>query len=118
VIDPFLLYSLAGAALFSIGLHGLVVRRHLLRKLLALNVMGSAVFLFLVALAYRNRPDTPDAVPDAVPHAMVLTGIVVAVSATAFALALARRIHALTGRLTMDDDGPDDGQAGDGGAGG
>jgi multicomponent Na+:H+ antiporter subunit C len=101
LIDPFLLYSVLGAALFCVGLHGLVTRPHLLRKLLALNVMGSAVFLFLVAVAYRNR----DTAPDAVPHAMVLTGIVVAVSATAFALALLRRIHALTGRASLDDDG-------------
>jgi len=100
VIDPFLLFSGASVALFCIGLHGLVARPHLLRKLLGLNVMGGAVFLFLVAVAYRNR----DAAPDPVPHAMVLTGIVVAVSATAFALALARRIHAQTGRVALDDD--------------
>jgi multicomponent Na+:H+ antiporter subunit C len=99
VIDPFLLYSLVSVALFCIGVHGLVVRAHLLHKLLALNIVGSAAFLFLVAVAYRNR----DAAPDPVPHAMVLTGIVVAVSATAFALALARRIHAIAGQVTLDD---------------
>jgi multicomponent Na+:H+ antiporter subunit C len=103
MITPFWLYSLVSVALFCIGLHGLVVRPHLLRKLLALNVMGSAVFLFLVAVAYRNRADAPDPVP----HAMVLTGIVVAVSATAFALAIARRLHALSGRTTLDDEEED-----------
>jgi multicomponent Na+:H+ antiporter subunit C len=36
---------------------------------------------------------------------MVLTGIVVAVSATAFALALARRIHAITGAAVLDEEG-------------
>jgi multicomponent Na+:H+ antiporter subunit C len=101
VIEAFALYSVVSVALFCIGLHGLVTRPHLLRKLLALNIMGSAIFLFLVAVAYRNH----DGMPDAVPHAMVLTGIVVAVSATAFALALARRIHALTGRVTLDEGG-------------
>jgi multicomponent Na+:H+ antiporter subunit C len=100
MITPFSLYSMVSVALFCIGLHGLVVRPHLLRKLLALNVMGSAIFLFLVAIAHRNRAETPDAVP----HAMVLTGIVVAVCATAFALALARRIHTLSGRTTLADD--------------
>jgi multicomponent Na+:H+ antiporter subunit C len=98
-MNPFLLYSLVSVALFCIGLHGLIVQAHLLRKLLALNIMGSAVFLFLVAVAYRNRLEAPDPVP----HAMVLTGIVVAVSATAFALALARRIHAMTGQVTLED---------------
>jgi len=39
-----------------------------------------------------------------VPQAMVLTGIVVAVAATALALALVRKLHALTGQLELPDD--------------
>lgn len=100
MIDPFLLYALLGAGLVCVGAHGLATRPHPLRKLLALNVMGSGVFLFLVAVAHRNRH--PD--PDPLPHAMVLTGIVVAVSITAFALALLRRIHARTGRVSLDEE--------------
>ncbi len=96
-MSQFQLYALASVALFCLGLYALIARAHLLRKILALNVMGSAVFLFLVAVALRNRQETPDPVP----HAMVLTGIVVAVSTTAFALALARRLHAETGRTTL-----------------
>ena len=83
------LYALCGLALFGVGFYAVVVHVHRLRKVLAVNVMGSGVFLVLVALAYR----TPNAPPDPVPHAMVLTGIVVAVSATAVALSLVRRIH-------------------------
>jgi multicomponent Na+:H+ antiporter subunit C len=83
-----LLYSLGGAALLGLGLHGAIVRPELLRKVLALNLAGSGVFLVLVAFAYR-----PDGPADPVPHALVLTGIVVAVSATALALALIRRLH-------------------------
>jgi multicomponent Na+:H+ antiporter subunit C len=55
-------------------------------------------------VAYRNRAEAPDPVP----HAMVLTGIVVAVSATAFALSLVRRLHARTGRVTLDDESEPD----------
>jgi len=47
------------------------------------------VFHVLVAVAYRGI----DRAPDPIPHALVLTGIVVAVSATALALALARRLE-------------------------
>ncbi|MFN4261541.1 MAG: sodium:proton antiporter [Gemmataceae bacterium] len=83
-------YALVGVVLFAIGLYGLIIREQMLRKILALNIMGSSVFLLLVAVADR-RPGRP---PDPVPHAMVLTGIVVAVSATALALALARRLPA------------------------
>lgn len=100
-----LLYALAGALIFTAGLYTLLVSAHLLRKVLALNLMGSAVFLFLVSTARRGpRPDT--APPDPVPHALVLTGIVVALGATAFALALARRIYFKTGhsRLPEDED--------------
>jgi len=50
--------------------------------------MGAGVFHVLVAVAYRGL----DAAPDPVPQALVLTGIVVAVSATALALALGQRL--------------------------
>jgi multicomponent Na+:H+ antiporter subunit C len=95
------LYALMGVALFSIGLYGLLAHAHLLRKVLALNFMGSGVFAVFVATAWRG----PQVSPDPVPHALVLTGIVVAVSATAFALALIRRVHAETGRAYLPEAG-------------
>lgn len=88
------LFTLAGALIVGIGLHGLVVRPHLLRKLVAVNVVGAGVFLILVAIADRREGD---AGPDPVPHAMVLTGIVIAVSFTAFAVVLAVRLQRATG---------------------
>lgn len=92
-----LLYAFTGAALFTLGLYALVVHAHLLRKILALNVMGSGVFLVLVGLAQRTGAADP------VPQAMVLTGIVVAVSATALALALMRRLFALSGATALEE---------------
>ncbi len=83
-----LLYALVGIGLFSLGLYALIVHAHLLRKILALNVMGSGVFLLLIALAKRSE----HLLPDAVPHAMVITGIVVTVAATALALTLMVRV--------------------------
>lgn len=97
-----LLYGLAGIALVCMGLYTALAARHVLRRLLGLNVLGSGVFMMLVALASRSRGvDTP---PDPVPHAMVLTGIVVAVSATALALALLRRMHAHDGSPRLPED--------------
>lgn len=81
-----LLYALAGVLLFALGLGGIVLLRHALRRILAFNVMGSGAFLVLVGLAQR------DGGADPVPQAMVLTGIVVSVAATALALALIRRL--------------------------
>ena len=88
------LYALVGMGLFILGLYALIVHAHLLRKIMAINIMGSGVFLVLAALGGR----TSGASPDPVPHAMVITGIVVAVSATALALALMLRVRAETGQ--------------------
>ncbi|PHS34610.1 MAG: Na+/H+ antiporter subunit C [Sulfurovum sp.] len=100
-MTPAFLYALVGIILFSIGLYGLILYKHLLRKILAINILGSGVFLVMVALAAR----TGDAVPDAVPHAMVITGIVVAVSATALALAMMLRVDVETGQAVLPEDG-------------
>lgn len=96
-MSRFVVYAVAASALVALGMYTLVAHRHLVRKIVALNVVGSGVMLLLGAVAYRSEPGRPDPVP----HAMVLTGIVVAVSVTALAVALVRRIHALTGRVTL-----------------
>ncbi len=92
------LYGLVGVLLFCLGTHGLLSRRHLLRKVVALNVAAAGVFLLIVAMASR----TARGAPDAVPHAMVLTGIVVSVSATALLLILVTRLHEATGRADIE----------------
>jgi multicomponent Na+:H+ antiporter subunit C len=84
------LYGLTGCLIVALALRAVLLHPSLLQKVVAVNVMGTGVFLMLIAVAYRG-PDLP---PDPVPHALVLTGIVVAVSATALALALARRLSA------------------------
>lgn len=78
-----LLYLLGGVALWVLGLHALLTQRNALRRIMAINVMGSGVFMVMVALASRTTPIDP------VLQALVVTGLVVAASATAFALRLA-----------------------------
>ena len=87
-----LLYALVGVALFGITLYAVIVEPDALRRLIALNVMSSGVFLVLVALAGRAGTQPPDPVP----QAMVITGIVVAISATALAIVLRNRLRAAT----------------------
>lgn len=82
-------YTLVGVALFCLSLHAVIVHADPLRRVLAVNVMSSGVFLVLVALARR----VPGPAPDPVPHAMVITGIVVAISATALAIVLINRLR-------------------------
>ena len=91
-----LIYALTGVGLFVLGLYALIVYTHLLRKILAINIMGSGVFLLLVSLASRTSGP-----PDPVPHAMVITGIVVAVSATALGLVLMLRLRDATGKAEI-----------------
>jgi len=94
------IYGIVGVGLFCLGLYALIVHAHILRKILAINIMGSGVFLILVALAKR----TGEALTDPVPHAMVITGIVVAVSATALALKLMLKLVELSGDATLPED--------------
>jgi multicomponent Na+:H+ antiporter subunit C len=105
-MSGFAVFVWAGLGLLVIGTWALVLRAHLVRKVLAINIMGSGVFLMLVAGAGAHDP---------VPQAMVITGIVVAVSATALALALVLRIAHASGspalpedreRDLMDEEGP------------
>lgn len=82
-----LIYMVMGVVLLGFGLYAVVIRRHMIRKLMAANIFGSGIFVIFVAVAVRTLPNDP------VPQAMVLTGIVVAVSATALGLVLVRRMY-------------------------
>ncbi len=98
-----LFYAAAGIVLFFIGAHALFAGSHLLRTILAANIMGSGVFMVFIALAAR-----PLGPPDPVPHAMVLTGIVVTVAFTAVAAALAVAITRSSGETTLREDPNDE----------
>jgi len=82
------LYGISACLIMAFGLRAALLNDSLLQRIIALNVMGTGVFMMLITIAYRG----PDAAPDPIPHALVLTGIVVAVSATALALTLLRRL--------------------------
>ncbi len=89
------LYAWAGVALSMLGLFGFIVHRHLIRRLLAYNIMGSGCFLLLVGLSQDGRGVDP------VPQALVLTGIVVTVASTALALVIFRRWFRVSGESVL-----------------
>ena len=93
-----MVFAWSGVLLFGLGLFGFIVHRHLLRRLLAFNIMGSGAFLVLVGLAQDGRGVDP------VPQAMVITGIVVAVASTALALVIFRRWYRTSGRTNLPED--------------
>ncbi|MCH8475763.1 MAG: NADH-quinone oxidoreductase subunit K [Opitutales bacterium] len=94
------LYLWLAGALFVMALGGVFLCRHFLKKIIAVNILGASVFLLLVSVARRDAGEFADPVP----HAMVITGLVVAVSASAFALALARRIWTKAGRVNFEEE--------------
>ncbi len=100
----------ASVALFLIGLYALIAKSNLIKKLMGLNIMETAIFAFVVAIGNVSGGDAPvlgkGAHPpftNPLPHALILTGIVVALSTTAVALALIIRIHERYGTLETDD---------------
>ena len=97
--------------LFGIGFVTLLLQKNLIKKIIGLNIMDTAIFLFLAAKGYisgRTAPIVVDGVVlteyyvNPLPSALVMTGIVVAVSITAFALALSLKLYKKYGTLDMD----------------
>lgn len=107
-MNPTTLFGLCGAALVGIGLYGLLTDPRLLRKIIAFNLVGSGVFLLFGVVARRGAGAGLGG--DPVPQALVITGIVVAFSATALAVALLLRLHDAGGGATLDDPADGTGQ--------
>lgn len=98
--------------LFGIGFTMLLLHRNLIKKIMGMNIMDTAIYLFLAAKGYikgRMVPIIVDGVQDAavyinpVPSGLVLTGIVVSVSTTALMLALTIRLYERYGSLDLDE---------------
>jgi len=98
------IFGLCAALLVGVGLFGLIVDPQPLRKILAFNVIGSGVFMLLGAVARRGAAQGMGG--DPVPQALLITGIVVAFSATALAVALLLRLFNETGSVTLSADAP------------
>jgi multicomponent Na+:H+ antiporter subunit C len=96
--------------LFCIGIYTVIVRRNIIKKLIGLNIMETSVFFFYISLGYLDGGIAPIRVGGAdpsymvnpLPQALILTGIVVAVSVTALALALVILLYRQYGTLDVD----------------
>jgi len=112
IVNAATLFGLCGAGLVGLGLFGLITNPQPLRKILAFNLLGSGVFLMFGVIARRGAAAGLGG--DPVPQALVITGIVVAFSATAMAIALLQRLFKETGQASLDSDDPPNASA-DGG---
>ena len=95
-------FALAAAGLIGLGLYGMLAQSSVLRKVIAFNLLGIGVFLVFGVVARRGAAAGLPA--DPVPQAMVITGLVVALAATALALELTLRLHQSTGAVTLAED--------------
>jgi multicomponent Na+:H+ antiporter subunit C len=98
------LFALCACALVGIGLYGLIVQPHPLRKLVAFNIMGTGVFVLFGALAKRGA--SAGMAADPVPQALLITAIVVAFAATAVTVALLLRLVESTDSASLANEPP------------
>ncbi|MGM9536798.1 MAG: sodium:proton antiporter [Candidatus Onthomonas sp.] len=97
-------FMITAVLLFCIGAFSLVFHPNLIKKLIGFDLMDGAIYLMLTSAGFvegRIEPLVADPSVAAsvetyvnpIPTGLVLTGIVVSVSVTAFALALVVRIY-------------------------
>jgi len=98
--------------LFGIGFCNLMLQNNMIKKIIGLNFMDSAIYLFLAEKGYvagRVAPILKDGVTGAenyinpIPSGLVLTGIVVSVSVTALMLAVTIRMYLRYHTLNVDE---------------
>ena len=98
--------------LFVIGFMNLLLQKNLIKKIIGLNIMDSAVYLFLAEKGYINGRVVPiivDGIQEAetcinpIPSGLVLTGIVVSVSVSALMLSLTIRLYKRYHTLDLDE---------------
>lgn len=98
--------------LFGIGFANLLLQKNLIKKIIGLNIMDTAVYLFLAIKGYiegRTAPIVVDGVQEVeayinpIPSGLVLTGIVVSVSVTALMLSLTVRLYRRYHTLDLDE---------------
>lgn len=108
--------------LFMIGLYAIAVKKNLIKVIIGVIIMHSAVNMFLVLIGYRvpaaDRAIAPIITPemgrdakavqellsrsvDPVPQALVLTSIVIGLSVVALMVVMAVRLHEKYGTFDL-----------------
>ncbi len=104
--------EVAAVILFGIGFTTLLLHKNMIKKIIGLNIMDTAVYLFLAAMGYVDNRLAPivengvtdvDAYINPIPSGLVLTGIVVSVSVTALMLSLTIRLYRKYHSLDLDE---------------
>ena len=104
--------EVASVILFVLGMMNLLIQPNLVKKIIGLDIMDAAVYLFLASKGYISGKAAPiyiDGITDAsyyinpVPSGLVLTGIVVSVSVSALMMALTINLYREYNTLNLDE---------------
>ncbi len=105
-------YEAAAMILFGIGFTTMLLHPNLIKKIIGLNIMDTAIYLFLAAKGYIEGKLAPIIVNgdlametyiNPIPSSLVLTGIVVSVSVTAISLSLVQKLYKKYRTLNIDE---------------
>ncbi len=102
------MHYLTAMLLFLIGFHTMLTHSNLIKKIIGMNIMETSVFLFFISIGYVHNASAPilddrvAAYVNPLPSALILTGIVVAVSLTAFSLAMVVMLYKHYGTICSD----------------
>ncbi len=104
-------FYFASIVIFLIGTHVMLTHSNLIKKIMGMNIMETGIFLFVVSIGYIRGGSAPIVPIDGrgvrfinpLPSALILTGIVVGVSLTAFALSLVIELYKYYGTTDSDE---------------
>lgn len=104
--------------LMMIGMHAMIVKNNLIKKLIGMSIFQTAIILFYVSTSVKEGADIPvlhhehhhfeenpdpDRYANPLPHVLMLTAIVVGVSTLGMALAICQSIYKDFGTIEEDE---------------
>ncbi len=103
-------FYFASIVIFLIGMHIMLTHSNMIKKIMGMNIMETAIFLFVVSIGYVDGGSAPIVIEgqtirfiNPLPSALILTGLVVGVSLTAFALSLVIELYKCYGTTDSDE---------------
>lgn len=106
-------YETTAMIVFGIGFATLLLNKNIIKKIIGFNFMDTAIYLFLASkgyitgrlapISFEGMNPTFENYINPIPAGLVLTGIVVSVSFSAFFLALAIRLYKAYGTLDLNE---------------
>ncbi|MEF3254425.1 MAG: cation:proton antiporter subunit C [Deferribacterales bacterium] len=100
---------IAAVILMLVGLYTVIVNGNLIKKVIGLNILSTAIILFYISISKVKDGSAPIYANDVIrydnplPHVLMLTAIVVGVSVTAVALAIIIKIKEHYGTIEEDE---------------